>query len=63
MIMLNDYSEYDYNYDRTTSTTTYKYLNGPILNNTIESITYTNTNTVPNNAIGSWDVSERQKEQ
>ena len=55
-LMKNDYSSYS------NLLGVYNYLNGPIKSNKIESISYTNTNVVPENAIGSWDVSETQNE-
>ena len=36
------------------------FLNGPLVKNTIESIKFTTSNTVPNGVLGSWDVSEQQ---
>ena len=38
----------------------YNWLGGPINSLNIETISFTTTNTVPNNAIGSWDVSVKQ---
>ena len=35
-------------------------FNGPIARNQVEKITFNNTNTVPSNAINSWDVSDKQ---
>ena len=35
-------------------------LNGPISREEVEKITFNNTNTVPSNAIDSWDVSDKQ---
>ena len=36
------------------------FLGGTLKRNKIETITMMNTKTVPSNAIGSWDVSEKQ---
>jgi len=36
------------------------FLNGPLIKNTIESIEFTTSKTVPSEALGSWDVSEKQ---
>ena len=36
------------------------YLGGPITNDSIESLEFVDTNIIPNNAIGSWDVSEQK---
>jgi len=37
-----------------------KFLNGPLIKNTIEKIEFVNSNKVPSDATGSWDVSEQQ---
>jgi len=37
-----------------------KFLNGPIAKNTIEKIEFVNSNKVPTDAVGSWDVSAQQ---
>ncbi len=39
------------------SSDTSNFLDGPVTKSSIESINFTNTSTVPNTAIGSWDVS------
>jgi len=39
---------------------TTNYLNGPLVKNTIEKIEFVETNKVPTDAIGSWDVSAQQ---
>ncbi len=42
---------------------TYAYslaFNGPISRKEVESVTFNNTNTIPSNAINSWDVSDKQ---
>ena len=36
------------------------FLNGPLVKNTIESIEFMTSNNVPNEALGSWDVSANQ---
>ena len=35
-------------------------FNGPITKEQVEKVTFNNTNTVPSNAINSWDVSDKQ---
>jgi len=37
-----------------------KFLDGPLVKNTIEKLEFVNSNKVPTDAIGSWDVSEQQ---
>jgi len=37
-----------------------KFLNGPLVKNTIEKIEFVTTNQIPVDTIGSWDVSEQQ---
>jgi len=39
---------------------TTNYLNGPLVKNTIEKLEFVESNKVPTDAIGSWDVSEQQ---
>jgi len=39
---------------------TTNYLDGPLVKNTIEKIEFVETNKVPSDVIGSWDVSEQQ---
>ena len=48
------------NYTGSSSSTSYNYLNGPLNNAKIESLSYTTTNIVPNDTIGSWDVSAKK---
>ena len=44
----------------TSISATGKFLNGPLVKNTIEKLEFVNSNKVPTDAISSWDVSEQQ---
>ena len=47
-------------YDNVYSNTQHSAFNGPISREEVEKVTFNNTNTVPSNALASWDVSDKQ---